>query len=166
MLKELINDPFYEEYKKYDRCELDYCILETNEYKGEITHKEALIFFMNKLEDEIKFEININKMKATRITQEELFQLPNNQINDDIQKRPYWYLFLEPPFRTNYSYNDFIKVNNLLFPKGTDNLMILDWTVDWSNYFDDGLEWWGARCISIYDKTLNRIILILASATD
>ena len=34
------------------------------------------------------------------------------------------------------------------------------------NYFEDGLEWWGAASISIYDKELNRYIVIFASATD
>ncbi len=81
-------------------------------------------------------------------------------------KRPYWNLFLVPPHKTNYKIEDFIKINNILFPKGKNNLEIYDWNVEWSNYFDDGLEWWSAAAISIYDKSLNRYIIILASSTD
>ena len=85
---------------------------------------------------------------------------------DNGYKRPYWFLFLDPPHKTNYKIDDFIKINNLLFPKGKDNLEIYDWNVEWSNYFDDGLEWWGAAAISIYDKLLDRYVIILASSTD
>ena len=61
---------------------------------------------------------------------------------------------------------DFIRINKLLFPKGQEHLEIYDWSVEWSNFFDDGLEWWGAAAISIYDKLLDRYIIIFASATD
>ena len=49
---------------------------------------------------------------------------------------------------------------------GKDSLEIYDWNVEWSNYFDDGLEWWGAGAISIYDKLLDRYVIIFASSTD
>ena len=51
-------------------------------------------------------------------------------------------------------------------PNGFDKLEIFEWSTDWSSYFDDGLEWWGARCVSIYDKECDRFVVIAASATD
>ena len=33
-------------------------------------------------------------------------------------------------------------------------------------YFDEGHEWWGALCLTVYDKTLDRFVVIMASATD
>ena len=60
----------------------------------------------------------------------------------------------------------FRKVNSALFPEGTDELEVYEWTTDWSNYFDDGHEWWGAACWSVYDKNMNRYVVIMASATD
>ena len=33
-------------------------------------------------------------------------------------------------------------------------------------YFDDGNEWWGALCYTVYDKNLERFVVIMASATD
>ena len=34
------------------------------------------------------------------------------------------------------------------------------------NYFDDGKEWWGTALWSIYDKWMNRFVIIGASLTD
>ncbi|MBO4868439.1 MAG: hypothetical protein J5585_01870 [Clostridia bacterium] len=79
---------------------------------------------------------------------------------------PYWYAFWEPPFTSGYGPDDFRRVNSALFPQGTDDLEAYEWTTDWSNYFDDGHEWWGAACWSVYDRRMNRYAVIMASATD
>ena len=167
MFEELINDPFFVEYKKYNRCVLDYFIIKSN-----LNHKDVLLYVMNKINNEDNYiTIDKDKMEYTKISSTDFFQLPmdyeTERYNfDDGYKRPYWFLFLDPPHTTNYKIDDFIKLNNLLFPKGKGDLEIYDWNVEWSNYFDDGLEWWGAAAISIYDKQLDRYVIILASATD
>ena len=61
---------------------------------------------------------------------------------------------------------DFDRVNAALFPNGTNELEVYEWTTDWSDYFDEGHEWWGALCFTVYDKTLDRFAVIMASATD
>lgn len=167
MFEELIDDPFYDEYKKYDRCVLDYFIV-----KSDLNHKDVLLYSMNKIKNK-DFDITIDKdkMKYKEISSAEFFKLPENYDKEknnlgDGYKREYWYLFLNPPHTTKYNIEDFIKINNLLFPKGKDSLEIYDWNVEWSNYFDDGLEWWGAAAISIYDKLLDRYVVIFASSTD
>ena len=169
MFKELKDDPFYKEYRNYGRCVLDYGLLESQSYEGLKTHKEAVLFFIKAI---WKDNIDYSKMKAQLINYKDFFKLPNNYererhcLNNNDYHRPYWFLFLNPPYGTNYTLDDFIKINNVLFPKGKDNLEIYEWSVDWSSYFIDGLEWWGAMCTSIYDKSLNRFVVILASATD
>ena len=40
------------------------------------------------------------------------------------------------------------------------------WTTDWSDLFDAGHEWYGACCWSIYEKRMNRYVVMLVSATD
>jgi hypothetical protein len=49
-MRELINDPFYELIKKYDRCIIDYCLIEDDtphqEYRS---HKDAILFAMLKV---------------------------------------------------------------------------------------------------------------------
>ena len=79
---------------------------------------------------------------------------------------PYWYALMEPVHGRNNKPEDFKKVNEALFPNGTDALDIYEWTTDWSDFFDDGHEWYGACCWSVYDKSLNRYVVMLVSATD
>lgn len=79
---------------------------------------------------------------------------------------PYWYALMEPVQGRRNKPDDFKKVNEALFPNGTDALDIYEWTTDWSDFFDAGHEWYGACCWSVYDKTLNRYAVMLVSATD
>ena len=79
---------------------------------------------------------------------------------------PYWYALMEPVHGRRNKPEDFKKVNEVLFPNGTDALDIYEWTTDWSDFFDDGHEWYGACCWSVYDKTLDRYVVMLVSATD
>ena len=79
---------------------------------------------------------------------------------------PYWYAVMEPVHGRRNKPEDFKKVNEALFPNGTDTLDIYEWTTDWSDYFDDGHEWYGACCWSVYDKSMDRYVVMLVSATD
>ena len=79
---------------------------------------------------------------------------------------PYWYALMEPVHGRRNKPEDFKKVNEVLFPNGTDSLDIYEWTTDWSDFFDDGHEWYGACCWSVYDKTMSRYAVMLVSATD
>ena len=79
---------------------------------------------------------------------------------------PYWYAFWETPHTSGYGPEDFNRINSVLFPMGTDDLEVYEWSDDWSNYFDDGHEWWGTACWSVYDRRMNRYAVIMASATD
>ena len=74
--------------------------------------------------------------------------------------------FLYPPHGVPYTDADFDRLNAALFPKGKDGLEVYRWTTDWSSYFDDGHEWWGALCLTVYEKSMGRYAVILASATD
>jgi hypothetical protein len=65
-----------------------------------------------------------------------------------------------------YTIEDFQGVNQILFPNGTKDLTVLEWNTDWSDYFNEGHEWWGAACWSVYDHSLERFVIIMASATD
>ena len=169
-IRELTEDVFYKEYKKYAECVLDYCIINSDlNYNGEELHKKVVIFAMlkwaKKLKDEYDIDITLNSenMKASRLDAKSFFEI---SAEGKEKNKQYWYLFLNPPYGCNYKIKDFEYINSILFPKGYDNLEIFEWSTDWSNYFDEGLEWWGARCTSIYDKNMNRFVVIGASATD
>ena len=46
-MRELINDPFYELIEKYDRCIIDYCLIEDDTpHQGYRSHKDAVLFAM------------------------------------------------------------------------------------------------------------------------
>lgn len=126
---------------------------------------------------------DINKAKASPLDPQVFFYCPNivktdyygNAFYDAEWKPddenfgttvPYWYALMEPVYGRRNKPEDFKIVNKVLFPNGTDQLDIYEWTTDWSDFFDDGHEWYGACCWSIYDKTLNRYVVMLVSATD
>ena len=143
----------------------------------------AEVMFGKELADKLTIlTYDITKAKAKRVEAKDLLFVPkllkkdslNNTFYDyDYRKLnkgeqiPYWYAFLEPPYGAgSYDPIDFQKVNQLLFPNGEDTLEVYEWTTDWSDCFDAGHEWWGASCWSIYDKSLDRYVVIIASATD
>lgn len=132
-------------------------------------------------EDPFPWTIDMDKAEAESINAVSFLQAPN-VIGKDKNGRPkydcqlpdvlrgdqlsYWYAFWETPHKTGYGKDDFDKINHVLFPNGAEALEVYEWTTDWSNYFDDGHEWWGAACWSVYDRSLNRYVVIMASTTD
>lgn len=140
------------------------------------------VSYSQKIHDEpFPWNLDIAKAHAHQIDPDQLFHIPVILRTDRLGQRfydcgypdhlngeqiPYWYAFWEPPFTSHYGPEDFRKVNSVLFPEGTDGLEIYEWTTDWSNYFEAGHEWWGTACWSVYDRHMNRYVVILASATD
>lgn len=195
-MREITGDPFYKLIEKYDRCLLDFFLIEADTpYQGIASHKEAVDYAMclinesylcyqigiDEGEDENPFNWDIDKASAEPISPASLLYAPNVIGKDcngmpkydcDLQGKtsggqlPYWYAFLNEPCITGYTVDDFAKINSALFPNGKECLEVYEWSTNWSTYFDDGHEWWGAACFSIYDKSLNRYAVIMASATD
>lgn len=166
--------------RKYHRIGCDYIILAEDEYNGLETHKKAVIRALEILNCRFaSYELNIDveeaKMQATRISVEELLQIPSDDYFSKRKKAnrsytvsktiPYWYAFLEPPCGASYQKADFIEFNNILFPT-KDNLVVYRWNDDFSNYFDAGKEWWGTGFWSIYSIRRGIFIIIGASLTD
>ena len=143
---------------------------------------ESEVLYARKVQDEpFLWNLDIGKAKAHRIDPEQLLHVPVILRTDRIGQRfydcgypdhlkgeqiPYWYAFWETPHTSGYGPDEFRKVNSVLFPKGTDQLEVYEWSTDWSNYFDDGHEWWGAACWSVYDKHMDRYVVIMAATTD
>ncbi len=146
------------------------------------TQLKAELKHCRKIEDEpFPWCLDIGKAQAHKIETSTLFHTPEILRTDRIGRKfydcglpdylkdeqiPYWYAFWETPHTSGYGPDDFRKVNSVLFPNGTGELEIYEWSTDWSNYFDDGHEWWGAACWSVYDKRMDRYVVIMASATD
>lgn len=156
-------DPFYSLISKYPDCVVDYCIAKLDSpYKSGESHFEALMKgAVRIIGNNYSVNFNVGTIEAKPITPEELFAPAENrgELN-------YRTAFLQPPHGNSYRNKDFDKINSVLFPNGTDCLEIFKWSTDWSDYFDDGHEWWGTLCLTVYDKTADRFVIIMASATD
>lgn len=152
-------DPFYRLLAEYPDLVVEYCIVNDARYRGLDSHRKALKFAYGILGKE--WEGNPDKAEGKCIAAEEMFSSHYRQGKLNYRKA-----FLYPPHQNSYNGEDFARVNAALFPNGTDKLEVYEWTTDWSDYFDDGHEWWGTLCLTVYDKTLDRVVVIMASATD
>jgi hypothetical protein len=191
-MRELLHDPFYVLLEHYPRRGVEYCRIEADAlHQGYRSHQDAVLFAALRVierdldeqsrDEPFPWNLDIGKAHAHRIDPARLFHVPVILRTDRIGQRfydcpwpdpgkgeqiPYWYAFWEPPHTSGYGPDEFRKVNSVLFPEGTDELEVYEWSTDWSNYFEDGREWWGTACWSIYDKRMKRYVVIMASATD
>ena len=191
-MRELLHDPFYELLEHYPRCGVEYCLIEADApHQGYRSHKDAVLFaalkvierdFDEQLRDEpFPWSLDMEKARARQIEVDALLHVPEIVRTDRVGQRhydcelpdplkgeqiPYWYAFWETPHPSGYGPDDFRRVNAALFPEGTDGLEVYEWTTDWSNLFDDGHEWWGAACWSVYDSRMGRYVVMIASETD
>ena len=159
------DDPFLELIRLYPDAVPEYCLVSGSE-GGREAHRKALEVACRSLMagDEETDGWNYDLSKAEIIAKLSVRKL---LTAEEIPGRlTYHRAFLKPPYGCNYTEADFDKVNATLFPRGTDALEIYEWSTDWSAYFDDGHEWWGTLCLSIYDRRLKRFVIILASSTD
>ena len=185
-MRELVEDNIYELLaQKYDKLLLDYVLLSFNEqYQGAESHKKAVmeaiaVFNMRvRVGNNLKhphFYVDEDKMHCKRYRLEDFFCDSNSSwksfgdtgVRTTPEHMTYWWAFSEPPYGVPYSKEDFRKINHALFPVQFRNEMeIFSWNDDFSNYFDDGKEWWGTAMWSVYDKWMNRFVIIGASLTD
>ena len=159
-----------------------FAMVRTIDRSIENTRADEIRWGKEAADDLCPWRYDVDKAKATPIDAASFLHAPEilrvdrngcafydcerNSYPDNEGRIPYWYAFLKPPHGTRYKPDDFRKVNAALFPEGTDALEACEWTTDWSDYFDDGHEWWGAACWRVYDARLNRYAVLFASATD
>ena len=180
-MKEIENHIAYKQLNnEYARIALDYVIMSVDtEYEGIITHKNAVIkafqILNTRYGDDYEIDIEEDKMKAFPSDMEELLQVPGDDyydkrfLNNRAYSVPnpitYWFTFLEPPQGNQYRKKDFVAFNESLFPN-KNSCEVYRWNDEFSNYFDEGKEWWGTGLWSIYDCVEETIVIIGASLTD
>lgn len=160
-----MDDPFYGVLAAYPDCAVEYRIVpaDPSSDRGYAAHWQALSSAFRTLfsDDGEGWNGDPAVARGTPIDAAALFA--KGGATDRLNYRK---AFLYPPHTNGYTDADFAYVNASLFPNGTDGLEVYTWTTDWSDYFDDGREWWGTLCLTVYDKSLDRFAVILASATD
>ena len=156
-------EPFWQVLADYPDIVVDYAIVFTEEpYRSYESHWDALTKgALQIFGDEWKLNFNVGKIRAKVISSDTLFDEADENAELNYRKA-----FLQPPYPISYTESDFERVNAVLFPNGTDALEVFKWSTDWSDYFDEGNEWWGSLCLTVYDASLKRFIVIMASATD
>lgn len=166
-------DDFYELIAEYPDRAVDYCIVANDEkYNGLDSHKKALFLAATKLFAACGgWTFDIRSAAAKEAEAKAFFTLSEQLHNCKITEKKeysvsYWRAFLMPPHGNSYTDDDFVRINSVLFPNGTDGLEVYEWSTDWSDYFAEGREWWGALCVTIYDKTLARFVIMMSSASD
>ncbi len=164
--KESDNNSFYNLIAEYPDIVCDYCIVTKEEeafpYCGVDSHRLALSCAASKIFDGGReWSYDLSHARSKKLKSKALFAPTGADEWLNYRKA-----FLCPPDGNTYTDADFERVNNVLFPGGTDELEVYRWTTDWSEYFDDGHEWWGSLCLTVYDKSLDRFVVIMASATN
>lgn len=184
-MKELVDDIFYKTLqKKYPKLLLDYVLLEPDEpYQEASSHQNAVAAAISVFNSRVRvgnslahprFFVEHDKMRCITLSIKDLFyegsdaQVTASETTPwTAPARSYYTAFSQPPYPIPYTKEDFRKINHLLFPVAYRNdLAIYRWNDDFSNYFDDGKEWWGTMLLSIYDKWMGRFVIIGASLTD
>ena len=174
-MEEITGDPIYEILaKEYEDLLLDYAVIGCNEdYLGEGTHRDAVKVFLSLLgnrrreddEDFDGFTFDEQRMSCQKYDVKEFFSTDGGQLKSPGMS--YWRAFSDPPYPLTCGKNGFKRINAILFPEDhRDALEIFTWNNDFSDYFDEGKEWWGTALWSIYDKQAKRFVLIGASLTD
>lgn len=83
--------------------------------------------------------------------------------------------FRDPPYGTQLQVADFREWLQVLRLYPDEGLQVFDWVGDgdaephrshWSCYFDDGKEWWGIWCLTLYNPRRRTLSALAASATD
>ncbi len=161
----LSNDPAYALIAEYPDSDVDFCLVKIRHAEpGYYAHREALVRACVELftdDGEEIWRYDVGKAEAKRIGADELFSAASKDGALNFRKA-----FLAPPYPNGYTGDDFDRLSQALFPKGTGGLEVYEWSTSWSEYFDEGREWWGALCLTVYDGTCDRFVVIMASATD
>ncbi len=83
--------------------------------------------------------------------------------------------FRDPPYGTGLQVTDFREWLQVLKLHPDEGLQVFDWVGNadvepqrssWSSYFDDGKEWWGIWCLTLYNPRRRTLSALAASATD
>lgn len=137
-------------------------------------HIEALIHFF----DELKYNHEAHKAVCTELDSKKIVKVTNATLTLQAIS---WYeqlihAFYHPPYGLQSSDIEIIKdlfTHLGLLPNQP--VQVLDWVGNfekephrsyWCDYFDDGKEWWGIWCMTIFNQRNQTLAVLMASSTD
>ncbi len=165
----LSDEAFYQLITAYPDAGCDYCLVTASDrfadaesvfpYRDAESHRKVLSCAFRKLNLQGgKWSYDVTRAKGKKLSSKALFAPIGSEEGLNYRRA-----FLCPPHKKNYTDGDFERVNAVLFPGGADALEVRRWTTDWSDYFDGGRERGGAMCLTVYDRSLDRFVVIMAS---
>lgn len=159
-------------------CVFDFAVFRVldNPLTGETLHRIAMAEFCQQIEENYRqknpdFANGLFKLDQARPVQLECSDIYALCAEDSWLERA----FLDPPYRSTLNRADFHNWLDALQLRLDEGLEAWDWVGDpdlepeqsnWSRYFDEGKEWWGIWCISIYNPQQQTISVFAASASD
>ena len=158
--------PFTVFYEDYPRADADiYIVKDTEPCRGLASHRRALSAVCRALsvpeEDGAMLHFDAGSARGWPVSADAPFLPAPTDDAATLRKA-----VLDPPHGCRYTAADFDALCAKLFPKGRSRLEVFEWSTDWSDYFEDGHEWWGAMCYTVYDRSMDRYAVLLASSTD
>ena len=163
---------FYRVIAEYPDIVCRYCLVNAgNEfakeknifpYRGVDSHRFALECAAHEFSrDNRKMSYDTKTAKCRKLKSAALFAPTgsDNWLN-------YRKAFLYPPHGNSYTDSDFERLNTVLFPGGTESLEVYRWMADQSELSNECNERWGALCLTVYDRTLERFVIIMTSSMD
>lgn len=179
-MTELTDDPIYRILDtQFPEMQLDYVLLTDDQpYCGYESHKNAVLAAIAALDRRVRVGNSLahppltaepEKMCCVWESPETLFSIADHgrTVGNLPLEKTYWEAYMYQPYPHPYGIAGFEKINAVLFPVLTrQTLEVYRWSGNFSNYFDQGNDWWGTAMWSIYDPVSLRYTVIGASLID
>ena len=159
-------EPFSVLFEDYPEADADiYIVKDAEPCRGLASHRRALAAACKALNRRERgggaWRFDLDAARGWPVSADAPFLPPSADGAATLRKA-----VLDPPHGSHYGDADFEALCATLFPRGRGRLEVFEWSTDWSDYFDDGHEWWGAMCCTVYDRSMDRYAVLLASETD
>jgi len=167
---------------------LDYVFVDPGAFGDRLEHRETALNGMAeiaiRLERYWKIQWDEDSLKGRPVTFAEFWGADDVASKPVLTDDPKWAgrvvlnpnvdgyktAFFCPPHGLRGSFKEnaelFSRINEYVLGEHADQAEIYAWSTDWSDYFESGLEWWGAFYWTIRPVRSSRMVVVAASTTD
>lgn len=128
-------------------------------YRGTGSHRLALEFATRDISKDGDRAFDAKTARCRKISGKALFAPVGSDSWLNYRKA-----FLCPPHGNSYTDRDFDRFNAVLFPGGAEGLEVFRWTADLPDCSDGCGDPREALCLTVYDRSLDRFVVITAPA--
>lgn len=134
--------------------------------------------YLQSLQEYLQFSSDASQATYVQLNSENIVKI--NENNKPKYQQDWFYdlynKFSDPPYRLRGTDQEKLKLWQDLISfvglkeQDKNAITVLDWAIHnhghWSSFFDDGLEWWGIWCLTVYNANQNSLGCLIASSTD